>query len=211
MTEDLLASVRAYYEDRIRTFGPTPRGVDWNTAESQTLRFRQLLRVCDRRSTFSVIDYGCGYGALADYLEAEGCTFDYTGLDVCPAMVAVALERNRGRAGRRFLTDESGLAAADYALASGVFNVKLENSDEDWRRYVFATLDRLNALARRGFAFNCLTRYADRERMRPDLHYADPTALFDRCKTRFSAAVALLHDYPLYEFTILVRKDGGEG
>lgn len=31
-------------------------------------------------------------------------------------------------------------------------------------------------------------------------------ALFDLCKRRYSKNVALLHDYGLYEFTILIRK-----
>jgi hypothetical protein len=30
--------------------------------------------------------------------------------------------------------------------------------------------------------------------------------LFDLCKRRYSRNVALLHDYEIYEFTILVRK-----
>jgi hypothetical protein len=42
--------------------------------------------------------------------------------------------------------------------------------------------------------------------MRDDLYYADPLFFFDYCKTRFSRFVTLIHDYPLYEFTILVRK-----
>ena len=42
--------------------------------------------------------------------------------------------------------------------------------------------------------------------MRPDLYYPDPGAVFDRCMRRYSRHVALLHDYGLYEFTILVRK-----
>ena len=43
--------------------------------------------------------------------------------------------------------------------------------------------------------------------MRPYLYYADPLFLFDYCKKKYSKSVALLHDYGLYEFTILVRKD----
>jgi hypothetical protein len=42
--------------------------------------------------------------------------------------------------------------------------------------------------------------------MQDYLYYADPRVLFDHCKTRYSKNVALLHDYGLYEFTILVRK-----
>ena len=38
------------------------------------------------------------------------------------------------------------------------------------------------------------------------LYYADPGRLFDLCKRRYSRNIALLHDYGLYEFTILVRK-----
>ena len=42
--------------------------------------------------------------------------------------------------------------------------------------------------------------------MKDYLFYADPCELFDFCKTRFSQNVALLHDYGLYEFTILVEE-----
>jgi hypothetical protein len=61
-------------------------------------------------------------------------------------------------------------------------------------------------LSRKGFAFNALSLYSDPEKRRPDLYYADPLALFDHCQRHFSRYVSLLHDYPLYEFTILVRK-----
>ena len=60
----------------------------------------------------------------------------------------------------------------------------------------------------RGFAFNCLTAYSDADKMRDYLYYASPTWLFDMCKQRYARNVALLHDYGLYEFTLIVRKDG---
>jgi hypothetical protein len=44
--------------------------------------------------------------------------------------------------------------------------------------------------------------------MRADLFYADPCVYFDLCKRRYSRQVALLHDYGLYEFTLIVRKEG---
>ena len=53
-----------------------------------------------------------------------------------------------------------------------------------------------------------LTRYSDADRMsqRPDLFFGDPLFFFDYCKRNFARNVALLHDYDLYDFTILVRK-----
>ena len=71
-------------------------------------------------------------------------------------------------------------------------------------------LDGLDRSGRRGFAFNCLTAYANLALIRNDLFYADPAAYFDLCKRRYSREVALLHEYGLYEFTITVRKAEGQ-
>jgi hypothetical protein len=64
----------------------------------------------------------------------------------------------------------------------------------------------MSKLSIRGFSFNVLTKYIDHEFMRPHLYYADPCYLFDYCKRNFGSGVALLHDYDLNDFTIIVRK-----
>jgi len=94
---------------------------------------------------------------------------------------------------------------ADYGLASGIFNVRLGRSDAEWYDYLQVTLDVLDRTSSLGFAFNCLTSYSDEDKKRDCLYYADPCGLFDLCKHRYFRQVALLHDYGLYEFTILVR------
>lgn len=204
-----LADVSRYYGEKLRAHGASPEGVDWNGRESQRLRFGELLRIRDGRRDYSLNDVGCGYGALLDYLLEQGERCDYLGVDISPAMIEKALELHRCQAGCRFLVGERVDRSADYTVASGIFNVKLAASPELWREHVLQTLVALNATSRRGFAFNCLTKYSDAERMRPHLFYADPCELFDYCKRRFARNVALLHDYGLYEFTLLVRKDTG--
>lgn len=52
----------------------------------------------------------------------------------------------------------------------------------------------------KGFSFNLLSTYADWKENH--LFYGDPTYFFDYCKRNFSKKVFLLHDYPLYEWTI---------
>ena len=43
MSSDLLrGQARDYYEGKLRTHGATPAGVDWNSQESQELRFALL-------------------------------------------------------------------------------------------------------------------------------------------------------------------------
>jgi SAM-dependent methyltransferase len=202
----ILESVARYYSEKLDRFGATPRGVDWNSGESQALRFEQLLRLDPTLSGRSLIDYGCGYGALLDYLKAEGRTWTYTGYDVSEGMVARARALHDLDGGTTFTTSLDDISPADYALASGIFNVRLHHSITEWQQYIDGVLVDLHRLGALGFAFNMLTTYSDPERRRPDLYYANPTEVFDDCKRRFSPRVALLHDYPLYEFTILVRK-----
>jgi hypothetical protein len=122
-------------------------------------------------------------------------------------MISRAKESYGGIDSVDFVSDKQSMIATDYTVASGVFNVQLDTSTTEWEAYVLHNLGVLNALSRRGFAFNLLTKYSDPELMRPDLYYADPLFFFDYCKNNFSRFVALLHDYPLYEFTILVKNE----
>jgi SAM-dependent methyltransferase len=201
--DDLLGAVERYYSGKLEAHGPTPAGVDWNSADSQAMRFEQLLKLCDPAAPFSLNDYGCGYGALLTDLRRRGWPVQYRGFDLSPQMVEQA---RRLHPETPFTTREADLTAADYAVASGIFNVRLQASDEDWRQYLEDTLARLDALGRRGFAFNVLSTHSDPARRRPDLYYADPCALFEHCRRVHSPRVALLHDYPLFEFTLVVRK-----
>ncbi len=209
MAEDattILGDVARYYTSKLEEHGTTARGVDWNGEASQTLRFDQLLRIVNVAGRFSINDLGCGYGALLDYLDARGFEVNYTGIDVSAEMARAGARRFEGRADADFICAARPDREADYSVASGIFNVRMEWLDAEWRDYIEATLDLLDAASRRGFSFNCLTSYSDTSKMRDELYYADPCVLFDLCKRRYSKSVALLHDYELYEFTILVRK-----
>ena len=203
---DLLAEVARYYSTKLVDHGATPRGVDWNGEASQLLRFDRLSQLMDRTDTFSINDLGCGYGALLDYLNARHADVSYTGCDISADMVSAARQRHVDAANARFMVAAVPPEVADYGIASGIFNVRLGRGDTEWRAYLETTLDLLDRTSRKGFAFNCLTSYSDADKKRDDLYYADPCALFDLCKRRYSRHVALLHDYGLYEFTMLVRK-----
>jgi SAM-dependent methyltransferase len=203
-TDAFLGDVREYYEASLAAHGPTPHGVDWNSAESQTLRFRQLMRLFEADPAATVLDYGCGYGALAAYLRQAGHVGGYVGFDVSERMVAAAIGTH-SLSSCRYTTDAASIEPSDYVVASGLFNVKLHVPADEWRLYMQATVGTMRSLARKGMAFNVLTSYSDADRQRQGLYYADPCDVFDFCKRQISSSVALLHDYPLYEFTVLVR------
>jgi SAM-dependent methyltransferase len=203
--EDILKRVNAYYTDKVTTHGPVHRGVDWNSTESQHLRFDQVLKVCTGDTPFSLNDYGCGYGALALYLREKKAAFTYNGFDISEAMIAQAKQLLIDDPACIFYSAPDRLTLADYTVASGIFNVKMQVEVEHWKNYIEDTIATLAAHSTRGFAFNMLTAYSDADRMRPDLYYGDPLYYFDLCRRKYSRNVALLHDYNLYEFTLIVR------
>ena len=182
---------RLHYRDSFERHGPTPQGVDWNGEASQRRQFDELMRILPAAGPFSVNDFGCGYGALADVLIARGPGITYCGVDLNEEMIAAARARFASNPAVTFEVADQPLAEADFGVASGTFTLRLGRSDEQCRA---------------GFAFYCLTSYSDAPKMRDYLYYPDPCVVFDLCKRRWSRHVALLHDYGLYAFTMLVRK-----
>ena len=198
-----------YFTEKLETFGATAKGVDYNGEQARLIRFAELVKIIDPAKRFSIIDYGCGYGAMFEYLQEKGWEFDYYGVDLIEKMVSAGREKYKDFSNAHFTTNEKELPVANYLVAAGIFNIKLESPYDEWQDFICKTLPRMNALCSKGFSFNMLTKYSDADRMaeRPDLFYGDPLFFFDFCKRNFSRNVALLHDYGLYDFTILVRKD----
>lgn len=201
----IIDEVAGYYSAKIAQYGESPQGVDWNGEDGQILRFRQLCRVIESGTPFSLNDVGCGYGALYDALRHDHEDFTYTGIDISERMIDAASRRYGDKNNARFICAQAPDCAADYSVASGIFNVRQQRPDDEWFTYITDTLDLMHRTSRKGFSFNCLTSYSDPDRMRDYLYYADPCRLFDLCKRRYSRNVALLHDYDLYEFTVIVR------
>lgn len=202
---ELLNEVASYYSKKLAMYGETPKGVDWNGEKSQVLRFEQLCKIIGSEN-FSLNDLGCGYGALLDFLSDGYSISSYLGIDISEEMVHAAQLRNMNHPFARFIASAEPDSDADYGVASGIFNVCQGRSDAEWFEYLQTTLDMLHSTSRLGFAFNCLTSYSDEDKKCDHLYYANPCQLFDLCKKRYSRQVALLHDYGLYEFTVLVRK-----
>jgi hypothetical protein len=199
--------LKKFYQEHMASHGTGARGVGWKNDEAQTVRFQQLARLFPADDLFSVNDLGCGTGAFLDYLKTIHADFGYYGYDVLDEMIQ-ASKANHASHTDRFIqiTDAKEMRIADFSVASGIFNIRYEMSDEQWLQYILSTLGEMSRKSTRGFAFNALTKYSDAEFMKPELYYSDPLFLFDYCKKNFARNVSLLHDYYQYDFTIIVRK-----
>lgn len=206
MTNKIIEEVNNYYTDKVITHGATPKGVDWNGFDSQELRFKQLVKLIEIENSkqFSILDYGCGFGSMLTYLNRLNLKFDYTGFDISKEMLnqAKILYPNN----IKWINSLPENIKFDYVVASGLFNVKQNQSNLDWENYILKTLDLINEISIKGFSFNILTSYSDAEYIKDYLYYASPEFYFKHCKIKYSKEVTLLHDYKLYEFTIILRK-----
>lgn len=203
-----LENIKNYFTEKLAAHGATHKGVDYNSVESQEARFFQLTRVIDASAQYSLLDFGSGYGAMYDYLRRLGHRLHYVGYDIAESMIAKGRELHPNDPDCWFAREIDEVPQVDYAVVSGTFNMKLDADFDSWTQIVIAALQQMNSRATKGIAFNMLTKYSDADRMRPDLYYGDPCFFFDYCKLSFSRNVALLHDYNLYDFTIIVRKGG---
>lgn len=205
----ILQEVEALYSGNVRRLGLDSKSVGWRDQASHRLRFDKLVQGLipeDEAEPFTVNDVGSGYGAMFRYLDErfEKRLAQYHGYEISDAMIEAC---------RAFIPDDDRLiihktnvpeCSADFSFVSGTFNVRFQADDHAWDTYVKDMIIRLGQQSARGFAFNLLTSYVDWKE--PHLYYADPAHYFDFCKRNVSRKVSLLHDYALFEWTILVLK-----
>ena len=201
-----LAPVAAYYSDKVRRYGATPAGVDWPCEATQQLRFSQLLKVCDFGGGFSLNDVGCGYGALLSHLSTRHSRHpvDYLGTDLSEEMIAAASRRWSRRRTAHFRVARDTSRTADYSVASGVFNVKLDSTDQAWVRGIKQTLARMRSDSRRGLAVNFIDAALCSARI-PQIYYADAEWWASHCERHLGVDVEIVSGYGLREFTLLMR------
>jgi SAM-dependent methyltransferase len=202
-----MAEVERLYSGGLERFGAEPRSVGWRDEASQRLRFAKLAQLLDPAPApprpITVNDVGCGYGSLFGFLdELDGVELaGYHGYDISAPMLERARQATDDRA--ELVRSAEPTRLADYSFASGPFNVKGDCADGPWGAYVMDVVRAMAEKSRLGFAFNLLSTYVDFRQ--ENLFYADPAAFFAFCKRNVSPYVTLVHDYPLYEWTMLVH------
>lgn len=201
----LLAPVAVAYNRRLGEWGARARGVFWRNEEGQRLRFEVLARAMEGAPAGTTVnDLGCGYGAFFDFLAGHPALVDgtFAGYDISEDMIEKARQRI-GDKRARFVHSLIATDAADYSFASGTFNLNLDADIASWKGYVEASLAHLWSRTRLALGFNML---AGNDVNREGLFYGEPRGFLDFCRRHLSADATLMDDYPLKEWTIVVRR-----
>lgn len=201
-----LSKIEKLYSQNLEKFGIDSKSVGWNSPESQTLRFEKLMSVVEEpvHESFSMNELGCGYGELYKFCEAKNYRLkQFNGYDISEKMIDAA-KKYINNSNVKLYKESKIITKADYTITSGIFNVKFEELGANWESYIKETLKNMFENSEKGMAFNLLSKYVDFEA--ENLYYADPLFYFDYCKRELSKYVNLLHDYKLYEWTIIVKR-----
>jgi hypothetical protein len=205
MIQKTLHNIADLYTSSLKEHGQTAQGVGWGDAEKHNIRFDQILYLFNNATgNISINDLGAGYGAFYYYLINAGYKIScFNAYDISQEMLNEA-QQNLIDDCAHFYNKDQIDTLCDFSVASGIFNVRFQEDHDIWTNYILKTLHNLNDYSRKGFAFNILTSYVDWKDDK--LYYADPCFFFDYCKKEFGQQVTLLHDYPLWEWTMIVRK-----
>lgn len=205
MLIDTLKNIEKLYSNNLDNLGKSSQSVGWPNAKDHWLRFEMLFKSINLKDIASLNDLGCGYGSVLNFLYDNSYYLkDYYGYDISEKMLNNFDESKYKKTNISKIIDSSLTNAADFTIASGIFNVKFAEDDMTWKNHIVATLHNMNDFSNKGFSFNLLSTYVDFKK--DNLYYGDPLFFFDYCKKNFSRYVSIYHDYPLWEWTIVVKK-----
>lgn len=192
-----------HYRNLLFNHGDSAESAQYSSRESQERRFEILAQIANLNGV-KILDFGCGSGHLATYLNSKNVKFSYTGVDVVEEFFDIARAKNPGS--RFGVLEDFEHEKFDYIFISGVFN----NKRKDNRKFYQKSLRKLFGMCTKGIAFNLMSTYVDYKD--PDLFYESPEHAFRFVKQELTPFVCLRHDYEVksgvvpFEFAIYAYK-----
>jgi hypothetical protein len=198
-----------HYETCLAKHGDSHLGVDWPKAQDAETRYRVMLEVIRKPSprVVSLLDFGCGASHLYEYMLVNGIAgIDYTGLDLSPKFVKLALTKfpkNRYICAD-ILEQPEAVSAFDYIVMNGVFTEKRGLPFAEMLGYFERTLAAVFAKAQCGIAFNVMSKQVDWERT--DLFHLSFDTLASYLTKSLTRNFVIRNDYGLFEYTTYVYR-----
>jgi SAM-dependent methyltransferase len=186
-----IAAIRSFHEQLSADAPPPDRyWLDgWGSAEGQRVRFDALVRAANYRGG-SVVDFGCGTGALREHLAGLGYPFTYLGLDMNPDLLRAARRLTRNGEFRRIDFDSVDFPPAEYVFASGVFQFADRADPLYYRRLVGSLFERCGT----ALSVNFLSAMREETEKDPEELYLTPGDAVDLA-TSLSGRWVLDHSY----------------
>ena len=187
---------KTFYTNAYKKYGISARGLNWNSEDSQKIRFEVLAQFLkDKISTCSVVDAGCGFGDFYLFLQEKNLIpKSYVGIDCMQDFIDIAKLRlpNNTFTCRDILKDE--LVYADWYIASGSLNIL--NSFDTWM-----FLEKMLFYSKEGVLFNIL----EGDKISENFNYQKKEDIIKFAK-RKGYKVRVVEDYLPNDISVEIRK-----
>lgn len=195
------------YQDQFLIHGPKIESTFQNNQETQYLRFERMIAPLKPylNTSFTIHDVGSGLADLHQFLNEYGYQHDYSGTEIVPGMIDASQKRFPEVTifGDAITDRDTTKESYNFVVASGVFNLKANQSIDTWKSYVLENLKRMWEMATCGISFNLLTTQNTFED--ETLFYAHPSEILSFCSS-LSRHIVIDQSYPLYEFNATVLR-----
>lgn len=189
------------HRDSLGRHGHSPHALFWSSREVQEVRFRVLSEI-GVESGETLLDVGCGFADLYDWLAGQGRSVAYTGLDLSPDLL---VEARRLHPGLPLVCGEVFTLlpqpAFDWVVLSGALNWPMR----DGAAYVRQVIRQMFSLCRRGVAFNLLDARHVSGFGRFGLQCFEPQEILAYCR-ELCEACQLVDGYLENDFTLYMRR-----
>ena len=202
-------SIISHYEACLERHGDTHLGVDWPKKEDVTKRYRIMLELIrENDAEVSLLDFGCGAAHLFDYInDRDMKKISYCGLDISEKFIKLCKKKypNTPFYCLDILSAKSKIPDVDYIIMNGVFTEKQSMSHEEMFLYFKSMLNKVFSHAKKGVAFNVMSKHVDWERS--DLFHLplDQMAIF--VTQQLGRHFVVRNDYGLYEYTVYLYRE----
>lgn len=180
--------IAAYYDGLVERYGYSPQARDSSRELLLEIRYRVLSEVLDLNG-MRVLEVGCGFGDLGNFIQARFKNVGYVGIDISRSMVETGRQIHPNLALHHAnLLSWKPTGQFDVVFAQGIFYLLGEDAESKMERLI----ERMFGLAERAAAFCTLSMWA--ERRDKDEFYVDPLRTLQICHT-LTPHVVLRHDY----------------
>lgn len=192
-----------------------PELLGWESKYTQTERFRIILEEAQTHfalvSTDTLIDIGCGYADLYQYMLENNIYARYTGVDISDGFLTKAQSKYPElRFMRHNILDlkSKGIGSYDIVCMSGVLNLNLESRTKvkDANFIILLNvLEKLVAMSKKGVVCNFLS---DNSSSQDSLfNYYNPRVLIKRLSKHGYKVLGLREKYLPNDFTLTIQRN----
>jgi cyclopropane fatty-acyl-phospholipid synthase-like methyltransferase len=196
-----------HWNRRARVFGLNLKTLAYGSMKTQYRKF-DILTSTFPKERITLLDVGCGFGDLDQYLKQHGYDVDYYGVDISSEIVSLA---NHAYPERRIICADilhqtvfKGIIF-DYVVSTGVncFNHK---KNLEFERNLICKMFNLCKLEAVIGLQSEAAKWHSAQNQDQDSWYSNPGDYLNYVLKNLSPWANLMHDYMLHDFTLFVRK-----